>query len=405
MSNIATNIEQSCASHPRLKAGATPPRNGVVAVSQQRLFALGTLTLQASTKPTLATYDIVEKRWTNLQGIYADWLQFEVDQIITDATGETLTKLSEIVGVGLGIAALDAEFQIQINRFERFNPGGSSRRVDFGYFADGKRFFHETKGTTYDQKVQEMCDSIDGQKESTLKTLGSMVPTPGAMPVAVSGLTGSVSLYRHSTRPGTSCLITLIDPPVGPQDGTRRATEADELACVLRYYRNFYRVTLPMISNRSSLRIDQWLDQVIDELEAGLPAPRLAPGNLRTNARVREPLNPNSPYAGTILDARYARRSLLRYDNLRLATASIKSPISFLGISDVVTEVIRQCRWDDLLSYRDPLAGTKIDGVSDREILESGLLCERVEPAELNPRGSSKNFATMRKAALLQNRA
>jgi hypothetical protein len=359
------------------------------------------LTLQTSTKPTLARYELVEERWTSLQGIYADWLQFEADQIVTDATGETLTKLSEIVGVALGIAALDAEFQIQINRFERFNPGGSSRRVDFGYFADGKRFFHETKGTTYDQKVQEMCDSIASQKESTLETLGSMVPAPGALPVAVSGLTGSVSLYRHNTRPTTSCLITLIDPPVSPQAGTRRATEADELACVLRYYRNFYRVTLPMLRNIRLFRLDQWLDQVIDDLDVGLPAPRLAPNNLRTNARVRDPLNPDSPYAGAFFDARFARRSLLRYDNLRQATARIQSPIAFLGVSDLITEMIRQCRWNDLLSYRDPLAGTQSDRVNDREILESGVLCEKVEPDELDLDDSPTKFDTMRKIAIL----
>jgi len=397
VSNIPTNVEQSCASHPRLKPGAALPRNGVADISQRRLFALGTLTLQTSTKPTLATYDLVEDRWTSLQGIYADWLQFEPDQIVTDATGETLTKLSEVVGVALGVAALDAEFEIQINRFERFNPGGSARRVDFGYFADGERFFHETKGTTYDEKVQGMCDSIAGQKESTLETLGSTPPVPGTMPVNVSGLTGSVSLYRHITRPTTSCLITLIDPPAGPQEGTRRATEGDELACVLRYYRNFYRVTLRKTKNVSSIRLDQWLDQVIDGLEIGSPAPGHAPNNLRTNARVRDPRNPNSPYAGTIFDARFARRSLLRYDNLRVATESIQAPISFLGVSEEVTEMIHRCRWDDLLSYRDPLAVS----ANDREILESGVLCETIEPAELNYPDSPKNFESLRRAALL----
>lgn len=144
MSNIPTNVELSCASHPLLKVGAALPRNGVTTVSQELLFALGTLTLQRSTKPTRATYALVEQKWTDLQGLYADWLDFQANQIVTDASGEDLTKLSEIVGVALGVAALDAEFNIQINRFERFNPGGSARRVDFGYFADGQRFFHET---------------------------------------------------------------------------------------------------------------------------------------------------------------------------------------------------------------------------------------------------------------------
>lgn len=402
MSSIPTNVEQSCASHPRLKPGATLPRNGVAEVSQQRLFALGTLTLQTSTKPTLATYELVESRWENLHGIYADWLQFEPDQIVTDATSETLTRLSEIVGVALGVAALDAEFNIQINRFQRFNPGGSARRVDFEYYADGERFFHETKGTTYEESVQTMCDSIAGQKESTLETLQSTTPAVNALPVNVSGLTGSVSLYRHTSRTTTSCLITLIDPPLATQESARRPTEADELACVLRYYRNFYRVTLPLLRNVNSFRLDQWLDQVIDGLEGGASAPDRAPDNLRTNARLRDPRNPSSPYAGTVFDARYAKRSLLRYADLSEATERIKSPISFLGVSDTVTDLIRECRWADLLTFRDPLAQSTSNHLNGREVLESGILCERVDLQNFNSGASPKTYASMRKAALLQ---
>jgi hypothetical protein len=399
VSNIPTNVELSCAQHPRLKLGAALPRNGVAEISQQRLFALGTLTLQTATKPALATYDLVVSRWENLHGIYADWLQFETNQITTDATSETLTRLSEIVGVALGVAALDAEFHIQINRFQRFQPGGAGRRVDFEYYADGQRFFHETKGTTYNEYVQTMCDDIASQKESTLETVQALGTSGGTMPVNVSGLTGSVALYRQVSRPETSCLITLIDPPVKPQRGARRATEADELACVLRYYRNFYRVTLPLLTNVRSIRLDLWLDEVITGLESGAPAPNQSPANLRTNARAIEPGIPDSPYRGAFFDARFTRRSVLRYPTLAEATAKIASPVSFLGVSNEVTETIRLCRWDDLLSYRDLSAGSPRDHVNGREILESGVLCKRVDPEEVIGRGSSKDYESLRKIA------
>lgn len=246
-----------------------------------------------------------------------------------------------------------------------------------------------------------MCDSISEQKESTLSTLASMVAAPGTLPVAVSGLTGSVALYRHVDRPTTNCLVTLIDPPVGDQEGTRRATEADELACVLRYYRNFYRVTLPIISNIRSLRLDVWLDQVIGLLERGATAPEVAPSNLHTNAKVRLPQTPDSTYGGALFDARYAGRSLLRYASLQEASANIASPISFVGVSDEVTEMIRTCRWDDLLSYRDTLARGWTDGRAGREVLSSGVLCERVEPGLVDDGASAQVFAMMRQVALL----
>ena len=400
MSNIPTNVELSCAQHPRLKPGAALPRNGVTDISQQRLFLLGTLTLQSATKPALANYDLVTSRWESLHGVYADWLEFETDQITTDAKSETLTRLSEIVGVALGVAALDAEFDIRINRFQRFQPGGAARRVDFEYYADGERFFHETKGTTYEASVQSMCDSIAGQKDSTLETLQAIGTPVGTMPVNVSGLTGSVALYRHITRPGVSCLITLIDPPLEPQIGARPPREADELACVLRYYQNFYRVTLPPLTNVGSLRLDLWLDDVIAGLQSGGPAPSQSPANLRTNARAFEPGITDSPYRGSFFDARFTKRSLLWYSSLAEATESITSPVSFLGVSNEVTETIQRCRWDDLLSYRDARAGSKQDIENDREILESGVLCKRVDPNEVTNAASSANFDLLRRIAL-----
>ena len=56
VSQIPTNVELSCQQHPRLKPGLDLPRNGFAEVSQERLFSLGTLTLQNSAKPTLASY-------------------------------------------------------------------------------------------------------------------------------------------------------------------------------------------------------------------------------------------------------------------------------------------------------------------------------------------------------------
>jgi hypothetical protein len=138
MSQIPTNVELSCDSHPRLKAGLALPRNGTVEVSQQKLFTLATLMLQNSAKPTLASYELVQAKWASLSDLYSDYLNFEPQTISTDATTETLSRLSEVVGVALGIAALDAEFNIEINRFQRYQPGGSGRRVDFDGHVAGK---------------------------------------------------------------------------------------------------------------------------------------------------------------------------------------------------------------------------------------------------------------------------
>jgi hypothetical protein len=396
VSQIPTNVELSCEQHPRLKPGLALPRNGFAEVSQERLFSLGTLTLQNSAKPTLASYDLVQTKWTSLCDLYADYLIFEAQQITTDATSETLTRLSEVVGVALGIAALDAEFDIEINRFQRYQPGGSGKRVDFEYYAGGQRFFHETKGTTIESSVQAMCDAIGVQKESTLENLPANKISPPNLPVEVSGLTGSVALYRHINRPQTTSLVTLIDPPPDSRQRTRPASEGDELACVLRYYKNFYQATRPRLLNVQSISAERWLTEVISNLGAGLPAPKTSPRNLRINARALEPDAPNSPYRGAWFDARFTRRSALRYPTLAEATAGIKSPVTFVGVSREVSELIRACRWDDLLSYRDPRSEGRQAHENGREILTSGILSMRVNPGEIQT-GSPQSFASLRR--------
>lgn len=396
VSQIPTNVELSCQQHPRLKPGLDLPRNGFAEVSQERLFSLGTLTLQNSAKPTLASYDLVQAKWASLCDLYADYLTFEAQQITTDATSETLTQLSEVVGVALGIAALDAEFNIEINRFQRYQSGGSGRRVDFEYYAGGQRFFHETKGTTIEPSVQAMCDDIGEQKGSTLENLPANGTSQPNLPVQVSGLTGSVALYRHVNRPQTMSLVTLIDPPPDSRKRTRPASEGDELACVLRYYKNFYQAIQPRLRNVRSISAEQWLTEVISNLSAGLPAPNTSPRNLRINARALEPGARNSPYRGAWFDARFTRRSVLRYPTLAEATASMKSPVTFVGLSREVSELIKACRWDDLLSYRDPRSGGRQAHEDGREILTSGVLSRRVNPREVRT-GSPQSFASLKR--------
>jgi hypothetical protein len=268
--------------------------------------------------------------------------------------------------------------------------------VDFEYYAGGQRFFHETKGTTIESSVQAMCDAVGDQKESTVENLPAIGTSQPNLPVQVSGLTGSVALYRHVNRPQTMSLVTLIDPPRDSRKGTRPASEGDELACVLRYYKNFYQAIQPPLRNVRSISAEQWLTEVISNLSAGLPAPKTSPRNLRINARAFEPGAPNSPYRGAWFDARFTRRSVLRYRTLAEATTNMRSPVTFVGVSREVSELIKACRWDELLSYRDPRSEGRRAHENGRDILASGVLSKRVNPGEVET-GSPKSFASLKR--------
>ncbi len=396
MAQIPINVEASCAQHPRLKPGNALPRNGQTRVSQQRLFTLGSLWLQDDAKDEFRTFARTQLLWNTLNLQYAAYLTFEPQQLTTDAVSEKLTKLSEVVGIGLGIAAMCAQFEVNLNRFRRFMTAGSStRRVDFEYYSGGQRFFHETKGTTYDTSVQGMCIDIAQQKDQTQQYVADQAAqNVGAAPIAIAGCTGSVALYRHTQRTNFSSLITLIDPPPADLEGTRAPSESDELACVLRYYQNVYAATHSTLQNEGSLGLAEWLAQVASGLEDGQPAPTSAPANLRVHARVTEPGVPESLYRGTIFDARLARRSVLSFPTFEVANESIPAPVTFLGVSQEVTDLVQGCQWDDLLAYLD--SGSTLENRDGIDISESGIMSKHIDSDEINEE-SRRNFPSLKR--------
>jgi len=397
MSQIPINVETSCAAHPLLKAGSALPRIGQVRVSQQRLFSLGSLWLQDNKKAQFRTLKQTRNVWGFLNMRYAAYLTFSQQQITTDAETELLTDLSEVVGVALGVAAMNSQFKLNLNRFRKFStPGASTKRLDFEYYSGNLRFFHETKGTTYETRVQRLCDDIDAQKSQTRTYVSNQ-----SGQIAISGCTGSIAQYRHVKRSYFISQITLIDPAPPDQEGARRPLESDELACVLRYYQNFYAATHSQPHGGRLIGLADWLAGVASALEDGGTAPTSAPPNLRVNARVGEPDVPDSLYRGTFFDARLTRRSLLTFRTFAEASRRMAAPVNFVGVSDDVTSLIRECRWTDLLAYSD-LTSNAVQQ-SGTEILESGIMTKKVESEEIDV-GSKRAFRGLQKVARLQSR-
>jgi hypothetical protein len=324
---------------------------------------------------------------------YATYLTFSAQQLTTDADSEMLTDLSEVVGVALGVAAMNAQFDVNLNRFRKFaTPGVATRRLDFEYYSNNQRFFHETKGTTHATSVQGMCNAIDDQKQQT-QTFVTNQPNQ----TAISGCTGSVAQYRHVNRTNFISQVTLIDPPPPETTDTRASGESDELACVLRYYQNFYAATHSSPQRDRLVGLADWLAGVASGLEEGRRAPLAAPANLRINARATEPDVPDSLYRGTYFDARVGKRSVLAYATFEEASARIAAPVTFLGVSQEVTELVQGCRWDELLAYFDPGAATEHRDGTD--ISESGIMSKRVDSDEINA-SSRSAFVQMRRILL-----
>lgn len=284
---------------------------------------------------------------------------------------EQLRDISELVGIAYGIKALVTEFDVEINRITRFSPKKKKKRVDFEFTTnDNRRYFHETKGTINDKGVAKLREAILKQKKSTVSILKSSVPTASG-----SGFTGSIAVYPHVKRPTIPSKVFLIDPP--PEEPTALPISPnEELISVLRYYQNFYSVTHRNVVGELSL--SQWLFELVADLKAGSRPPTQPPAALVSNGRQAEPGREDSPYKGTTFDARTTKQAAKQFKSFDDATRSLIVPVYFVGVSDEVTSLIRNCRWKELLAFRDAdQSGT--DG-SDGAVLSSGVLIHFLGP-------------------------
>lgn len=217
-----------------------------------------------------------------------------------------------------------------------------------------------------------MRAQISQQKSQTATYVGGL-PNP----IATAGGTGSIALYQHKDRTSFDTTVILVDPPADSPPDARPSAKADELACVLWYDQNFYSVTHINNQNPDSLILASW---IASQLETGGAAPSVAPKRLYTKGRTREPEDRNSIYWGTIFEARIAHASVMAYASFDEAAKKIKTPVTFVGVSQDVTDLIRRARWDDLLSYVD--ANAALEHREGIEIADSGILTKRLEPGE-----------------------
>ena len=169
--------------------------------------------------------------------------------------------------------ALGCAFDVKISRFRRFKPTNKvMRRMDFEFIGNGRRYFHESKGTTSKYTGNKDRKDISEQKKSTRKYCAKN----GA---SLAGSTGSIVVYRKANSTKGSTTVMLVDPPA---DGDGTASNVDELILVLNYYQNIYAVThtdfTESSANRRRLSIATWLARLVLDLNNGGTPPETPPG-------------------------------------------------------------------------------------------------------------------------------
>jgi hypothetical protein len=370
ITTISVTVEDSCKNHPLLAAGAILPKKNSLTITPEILFGVGSLRCQSADLELYSYVDTVQL-WQSLHQIYGRYLSLLGAKITAVATGEHLRDISEFIGVSYGLIAVNSELSVPLSRIRRFTPAGKGKRVDFEFYMNNVRYFHETKGTTIPGRVAGIREDILNQKTST-KAYCNQKGQPPA-----SRITGSIAVYPHRKRPRIAPEVFLIDPPVDDNLVIQNMRATEDLITVLRYYQTFYAVTHLAPTDRRRTSLAKWIAGIIHDLNRGESAPTGAPANLESRPRLAEPGAETSIFKGTVFDARIARRNVAHFEDFEEATRNVLAPQTFVGVSRDVTDLITQCRWNELLGYRlDSNLGSATKGTPGT--LPTGILVKNL---------------------------
>ena len=374
ITTISVTVEGSCANHPLLAAGATLPKKNNLTITPEILFGVGSLRCQSADLELYSYVDTVQL-WQSLHQIYGRYLSLLDVKFVALATGEQLRDISEFVGVSYGLLAVNNELSVPLNRIRRFTPSGKGKRVDFEFYINNVRYFHETKGTTIPGSVNGMRKNILNQKSSTKAYCNQKGQAPA------SWITGSIAVYPHRKRPKIAPEVFLVDPPVDNHLAVQNIRATENLITVLRYYQTFYAVTHLAPTGRKRISLARWIAGIIQSLIREETAPTEAPSNLESRPRLAEPGAESSIFKGTVFDARITRQNAAHFKTFEEATENIIAPRTFVGVSQDVTDLITRCRWDELLAYRfDSNLGSAIKG--NPGILPTGILVKNLAQSD-----------------------
>ena len=396
---IAYEVRQSCAGHPLVDATRALPAQGSVRISRKRLWLLGTLMLQdPDPRVSLASYEETSKKWQTFAGQYNVYLRETAHGFETIANSERLTSLSEVVGVACAVALLGREFRLNPNRIQRFI--GTKKRMDFEFYRNGARYFHEAKGTTYAKKEATFLADILTQKNATKGTLAGVL-----------GATGTLAIYDHELRQGGTRIV-MVDPPLGvggegngggdDEDGGRPGGGGPngELLAVVGYYARLLAVT--HMGNWN-----EWMTGVLEDIQAGRNPPENPPLGLDLRGRVQDPTAARgaAQFEGTMFDNRLTPVAVERYASFEEASRSIDRPIYFVGVRQAVVQMIRECRWADLAAYEEPDTWEDDDGEADATLLPSGAIVRELDAAPDEEAEAANIFRRLRRQHLARLRA
>jgi hypothetical protein len=185
-------------------------------ISKNDIFQFGILTWEVPVHIREDDFEYLQGRLPAFQQFNDDYISLKPSAVVTNARGESAIKISEIIGVGVGLAYATKLLSVVANRVKKIGRDGTKKRLDFEILKDGKRYEVETRSTSYSSSINRMLTEVLAKKAEQEDTAIRF---------------GAVTLSRSPDDTGQSYISVCDD-----NDETRVTTEKYRITDFINYY-------------------------------------------------------------------------------------------------------------------------------------------------------------------------
>lgn len=141
-------------------------------ICKMDIFKYGILNESVPKKIKENEFEYLESKIPYLFGLYQDYIDLDTKRIICLADEEQAKRISEIIGVGVGLFYAVQLLKITPNLIQRIPvpKDKKGKYLDFKIIKGKKQYEIETKGTKHHSKKNQFLDDIKAKKQNSTKT-------------------------------------------------------------------------------------------------------------------------------------------------------------------------------------------------------------------------------------------
>lgn len=131
------------------------------------IFKYGILNEAVPPKIKENEFDYLEGKIPFLFGLYQDFIELDANRIINLSEEENSKRISETIGVGVGLLYATKLLKINPNAIQRIKAQKKKKYLDFKVLTQSKQYEIETKGTINHSKKNSLLNDILAKKKDS----------------------------------------------------------------------------------------------------------------------------------------------------------------------------------------------------------------------------------------------